>query len=76
MQFGPKISEKNHSKCVEFARMCIDTTYNFKNIIWTEESSIQLKRHSQTMRVKIGKERQSKPQAKYTLKVHGLGKHF
>ena len=69
-RFGPMISEKNQSKRVEFARMCIDTNDDFENIIWTDESSVQLIRHSQTMRVKDGRERQLKPQAKHTLKVH------
>ena len=70
MRFGPMISEKNRSKCMEFARMSIDTNDVLDNVIWTDESSVQLRRHSQTMRVKIGKERQLKPQAKHTLKVH------
>ena len=69
-RFGPMISEKNKMKRVEFARMCIDTNDDFNNVIWTDESSVQLRRHSQTMRVKIGKEIKLKPQAKHTLKVH------
>ena len=69
-QFGPMISEKNRSKHMEFARMCMDTNDELDNVIWTDESSVQSRRHSQTMRVKIGKERQLKPQAKHTLKVH------
>ena len=51
------ISEKNKMKLVEFARMCIDTNNDFNNVIWTDESSVQLRRHSQAMHVKIGKER-------------------
>ena len=62
-------SEKNKTKSLEFAKMCIDTNDDFSNVIWTDESSVQLRRHSQTMRVKIGKERKLKPQAKQTLKV-------
>ena len=69
-RFGPMISEKNQRKRVEFARMCMETDDGFDNVIWTDESSVQLRRHSQTMRVKIGKERILKPQAKHTLKVH------
>ena len=57
-------------KCVEFARMCIDNDDDFNNVIWTDESYVQLRRHSQTMRVKVGKEIKLKPQAKHTLKVH------
>ena len=69
-RFGPMISEKNRNKRMEFARMCIDTNDKLDNVIWTDESSVQLRRLSQTMCVKIGKERQLKPQAKHTLKVH------
>ena len=69
-RFGPMISEKNKLKRMEFAKMCLDTEDDFDNVIWSDESSVQLKRHSQTMRVKIGKERVLKPVAKHALKVH------
>ena len=49
--------------------MCLDTKDNFENVIWTDESSVQLRRHSQTMRMKIGRERELKPQAKHSSKV-------
>ena len=68
-RFEPMISEKNQRKCVKFAIMCIDTNDEFENVIWTDESSVQLKRHGLTMCVTIGEERQLKPQAKHTLKV-------
>ena len=54
--FGPMISEKNQRKRVEFTRMCIDTDDEFESIISTDESSVQMRRHSQIMGVKIGKE--------------------
>ena len=50
--------------------MCLDEEDIFDNVIWSDESSVQLIRHAQTMRVKIGKERVLKPQAKHALKVH------
>ena len=50
--------------------MCLDTEDSFENVIWTDESSVQLTRHCQTMRVKIGKERVLKPAAKHAVKVH------
>ena len=40
------------------------------NIIWTDDSSVQLKRHCQTMRVKVGQEVPFKPVAKHALKIH------
>lgn len=36
--------------------MCLENQDSFDNIVWTDKSSVQLKRHCQTMRVKISKE--------------------
>ena len=69
-RFGPMISERNKLKRQEFAQMCLDEEDIFDNVIWSDESSVQLTRHAQTMRVKIGRERVLKPQAKQALKVH------
>ena len=66
-RFGPMISDNSKTKRVDFARMCLDTNDDFSNVIWTDESSVQLRRHSQTMRVKVWKERTLKPQAKHTI---------
>ena len=57
------ISDKNKANGSAFAQVCLDTNDTFNNVIWTDESSVQLTRHSQTMRVKIGKERILKPTA-------------
>ena len=67
---GPMISDANKQKRLEFAKMCLENQDNFDNIIWTDESSVQLKRHCQTMRVKVGREVPFKPVAKHALKVH------
>ena len=69
-RFGSMISDKNKANGSAFAQVCLDTNDTFNNVIWTDESSVQLTRHSQTMRVKIGKERILKPTAKHTVKVH------
>ena len=69
-RFGPMISDNNKTKRVDFARMCLETNNDFSNVIWTDESSVQLRQHSQTMRVKVWKEKTLKPQAKHTIKVH------
>jgi transposase len=69
-RFGPMISDRNKVKRHEFARMCIETKDTFDDVIWTDESSIQLTNHSRKMSVKIVKERVSKPVAMHTLKVH------
>ena len=52
-RFGPMISDNNKTERVDFARMCLDTNDDFSNVIWTDESSVQLRRHSQTMQVKV-----------------------
>ena len=42
---GPMISDANKQKRLEFAKMCLENQDNFDNIIWTDESTVQLKRH-------------------------------
>ena len=69
-RFGPMVSELNKLKRRKFAQMCLDEEYICDNLIWSDESSVQLTLHAQTMRVKIGRERVLKPQAKHALKVH------
>ena len=69
-RFGPMISEQNKLKRQEFAQMCQEEKDTFDNVIWSDESSVKLTRHAQTMRVKIETERVLKPQAKHALKVH------
>ena len=69
-KFGLMISDVNKAKRSKFAQMCLDTEDSFEKVIWTDESSVQLTRHSQTMRVKIGKERVLKPAAEHANKVH------
>ena len=69
-RLGPMISEQNKIKRYHFAKTCIETGDMFNNVIWTDESSVQLTRHCRTMRVKVGKERIFKPAPKHALKVH------
>ena len=64
------ISAANKEKRLQFAKMCVDTEDTFDNVIWTDESSVQLVRHSQIMRIKIGSEQVLKPAPKHALKVH------
>ena len=61
---GPMISEANKIKRKAFAEMLLDNQDNFQNVIWTDESSVQLKQHCTMMTVKVGKERNIKPAAK------------
>ena len=55
---------------MEFAKHCIAAKDSFDDVIWTDESSVQLVRHTRTVRVKVGKEQQYKPVAKHAVKVH------
>ena len=41
-RFAPMISDVNKIKRKNFAQMCIDTQDDFNNVIWTDESSVQL----------------------------------
>ena len=50
--------------------MCLDEEDTFDNVIWSDETSVQLTLLAQTMRVKIRREWVLKPQAKHALKVH------
>ena len=64
------LSENNKLKRMEFDNMCLDKKDDFDNMIWSDESSMQLKRHSRTLRVKVGNERVFQSAAKHALKVH------
>ena len=52
----PMISDSNKQKRLEFTKMCLEYRDDLDNLIWTDESLVPLKRHCQTMRVKIGRE--------------------
>ena len=67
---GPMISDRKKVKRMEFAKHCIAAKDSFDDVIWTDESSVQLVRHTRTVRVKVGKEQQYKPVAKHVVKVH------
>ena len=74
-RFGLIISAANKVKGHEFANMCIHTKDTFDNIIWTDESSVQLVCHSQIMRVKISGKNgfSSLPQSMQSRLMFGLG---
>ena len=69
-QHGPMISEVNKEKRMLFARECLDKGDTFDDVIWTDESTVQLTRYARNMRVKVGKERILKPAPKHAVKVH------
>ena len=67
---GPMISNMNKIKRVTFAKHCIAAKDPLQDVIWTDESSIQLVRHARSVWIKMGKEPHYKPVAKHPLKVH------
>ena len=46
---GPMISDKNKAKRMEFAQRCLTAKDSFDDIIWTDESSVQLVKHTRSM---------------------------
>ena len=73
---GPMISDANKIKRVEFAKCCIAAKDSFKDVIWTDESTIQLVRYARSVRIKIGKEPHYKPVAKHAVKGLCVGRNF
>ena len=69
-RYGPMISDTNKQKRSEFTTKCLENRDDLDNIIWTDESSVQLKSHCQTTRMKIGRKSNFKLVAKHELKVH------
>ena len=67
---GPMISDNNKTKRLEFAKQTIADKDTFDDVVWTDESSIQLVRHTRSVRVKVGKEKNFKPVPKHAVKVH------
>ena len=64
---GPMISEQGEEKGVCDEMHC---SKGHDDIIWCNESSVQLVRYTRTVRVKISNEQQYKPVAKHAVKVH------
>ena len=40
------ISDKNKAKRMEFAQRCLTAKDSFDDVIWTDESSVQLVKHT------------------------------
>ena len=64
------ISNTDKIKRVELAKYCIAEKDSFKDVIQTDESTIQLLRHARSIRIKMSKEPNYKPVAKHAVKVH------
>ena len=64
------IREVNKEKRLKW---CQDLSPNFENVIWTDECSVQLERHSHHCFRKKGQPKKLKPKPKHPLKVHLWG---
>ena len=64
------VREANRVKRLEFARKCAAENEKFENIVFMDESSIWLSRHSKLCFRKVGQPAKMKPTAKYPFKVH------
>ena len=71
---GPRycqiVREANRVKRLEFARKCAAENEKFENVVFTDESSIWLSRHSKLCFRKVGQPAKMKPTAKHPFKVH------
>ena len=71
---GPRycqiVREVNRVKRLEFARKCAAENEKFENVIFTDESSIWLSRHSKLCFRKVGQPAKMKPTVKHPFKVH------
>lgn len=65
------IREVNKQKWLEWARQVIDDT--FADVIWTDETSVQLETHRRFCCRKNGQRPRNKPHPKHPVKVHVWG---
>ena len=59
------IRQVNKDKRLQWAR-----TYNFDNVVWTDETTVQLETHKRYCYRKEGEQPRPKPRAKHPVKVH------
>ncbi len=70
------IREANKQKRLEWARVHLHN--DFSDVIWTDETSVQLESHKRFCCRKVGQPPRPKPRAKHPVKVHvwaGIGWH-
>ena len=64
------IREINKEKRLAFCKQLENTDDTLENIVWTDEYSVQLERHSKRCYRKKGRPKKLKPRPKHPLKVH------
>ena len=69
-RFRPMISAANKERRLAFAREMISSRDTFDDVIWTDESTVQLSRHAKYVRIQMDKERELKPAPKHAVKVN------
>ena len=67
------IRETNRQKRLEWCQKMIDTNEQFDDVVFTDESSIQLDTHRKRCYLKKSTPRKLKPRPKHPLKVHVWG---
>ena len=71
---GPRycqiVREANRVKQLEFAIKCLEENEKFENVVFTDESSIWLTRHSKLCFRKIDQPGKMKPTSNHPFKVH------
>ena len=55
---------------MEFARRCLQNKDKFQDVIWSDESSVQLETHRRRCCRQKGQPPKSKPRAEHPVKVH------
>ncbi len=67
------IREPNKVKRLEYARKLLADKEKFEDVIFTDESTIEMTWHKRICRRKIGQPRKPKPRPKHPLKLHVWG---
>ena len=67
------IREVNKEKRLNWCENVQASRENFKNVIWTDECSVQLQTHSLRCYRKVGSAKKLKPKPKHPLKIHLWG---
>ena len=75
-RYGTMISDTNKQKRSEFTTMCLENRDDLDNVMWTDESLVQLKSHCQTTRVNIGRKTKFETCGQACTKSSCLGRNF
>ncbi len=63
----------NKTKRLAWAQDCLERSDDFRDVVWTDETSVQLENHKRQCCRKIGQPPKRKPRPKHRVKVHVWG---